>query len=342
MAKLNGKEYGREALLRYCGSIDQIASIDASACTDGKAAGAACYRVKTGGGLEFDVLPNQCLDIASLRYKGVNLSFLAKNGIVGPLADKPAGYDFVRYVSGGMLFTCGLGNVGNGCMDGTVAQPLHGRIGLTPAQYPYAKCDWQGDDYLMEVGGTMHETALFGLNLILKRRIVTKLGSNEIEIFDTIENNNPTAQEFMFLYHVNYGFPFLDETLEVVFPENTITPRTEVAKADLDVVDVYTKPVDELFERVFFRDVVASPDGLVTVELLNRALGIGSYVTYKKDTLPKLTQWKSLRSGDYALGIEPSNCGVDGIAVEREKGTLLSIAPFSKVEYYMKLSFFDI
>jgi len=342
MAKLNGQEYGREALLRYCGSIDQIASIDTSTFSDGKAAGAVTYHVKTGGGLEFDVLPNQCLDIAALRYKGVNLSFLSKNGLVGPALDKPAGYDFVRYVSGGMLFTCGLGNVGAGCMDGSTEQPLHGRIGLTPAQYPYAKCDWQGDDYLMELGGTMHETALFGLSLSLKRKILTKLGSNEIEIFDTIENNNPSPQEFMFLYHVNYGFPFLDETLEVVFPENTIAPRTEAAKADLDVVDVYMKPVDELFERVYFRDVVAAPDGMVTVKLLNRALGIGSCMTYIQDTLPKLTQWKSLRSGDYALGIEPSNCGVDGIVVEREKGTLLSIAPFSKLEYYMKLSFFDL
>ncbi len=339
MATLNGKKYSKNDILSYCGSVDQIASIKSSVLNSGKANGLQCFSVNTGGGLSFDVLPNKCLDIASVSFNGINVAFISKNGYVGPDLNMPTGDDFVNYMSGGLLFTCGLRNVGKSCVDNTDFHPLHGRIGLTPAQNPFSKCYWEGDEYILEIGGVMRETALFGVNMSLTRRIITRLGSSEIEVLDTIENLNPTEQEFMFLYHVNFGFPFLDEKIEVDFPKCEITPRTDVAKQDIALADVYTKPVDNLVERVYFRDVKETENGLVTIDLINRELGISAKVKYEKENLPNLTQWKSMRSGDYALGIEPSNSGVDGVSVERERGTLKKIPGFSKLEYRLKLEF---
>ena len=40
-----------------------------------------------------------------------------------------------------------------------------------------------------------------------------------------------------------------------------------------------------------------------------------------------LTQWKSSASGNYVVGLEPGNCWVEGIARERERGTLQFLEP---------------
>ena len=50
-----------------------------------------------------DVLPDNCLDLGRLRYKGINISFLAKNGYIGP-----SGYtleEFGRSFYAGMMYT---------------------------------------------------------------------------------------------------------------------------------------------------------------------------------------------------------------------------------------------
>lgn len=187
----------------------------------------------------------------------------------------------------------------------------------------------------------MKETALFGHNLTLTRTIKSKLGKSEIEIFDTVENLADKEEELMLLYHFNYGFPFLDENLKLIFPENNITPRAEVAKQGLQESEKTTKPIDGFLEHVFFRDA-KDKNGVVTVKLENETLGIGSYIEYEKENLPNLTQWKSMKSGDYALGIEPCNCFILGRAEERKNGTLKTIAAFSKLEFKLKIGFYEI
>ena len=325
--------------MRYCGNLRQIAGITESCYADGKADGMKSYHVKTGSGLEYTLLPNKCLDIASLTYKGINLSFLAKPGITAPQYGYPFENEFTNYITGGMLFTAGLQNVGPSCRDdnGTF-HPLHGRIGVTPAENPYTKCYWEKEEYLMEAGGTMRESALFGHNLSLTRKITSKLGESEIEITDVLENNSPETEEFMLLYHCNFGFPFLDEDTIIRFPQNTAIPRTEIAKDGIQESEIITKPQDGFFEHVFFRDMKADLEGFVTINVENKNLGIGAVIKYEKKNLPNITQWKSMRSGDYALGIEPCNCYVNGRKGERENGTLKKIRPFSKLTFKLIIS----
>ena len=346
MAELLGKTYSKKDLFRYAGYINQIAGITESRLIDRKSDGVKIYRVKTGSGLEYTVLPSKCMDIAELSYKGINISFLAKPGITAPQYAIPIENEFVNYMTGGMLFTCGLLNAGPPCYDedGT-AHPLHGRIGITPAQNSYAKCYWEkrdNDNYILELGGEMHENALFGHNLTLSRKITSKLGENEIEINDILENNAPEEQEFMLVYHMNFGFPFLSEDCEIIFTPNTVTPRTETAKTGLNESEIITKPQDGFDEHVFFRDAKTDTDGFVTIKVENKALGIGVSIKYEKKNLPNLTQWKSMRSGDYALGIEPCTCYVMGREEERINGTLKKIEPFSKKNFNIQISIYDL
>jgi hypothetical protein len=90
MALLFGKEYSKKNLLRYSGNLNQICGINNVCIKDGKANGMTGYIVKNGCGLEYTVLPDKCLDISSLSYRGVNISYLAKPGIVAPQYAYPA------------------------------------------------------------------------------------------------------------------------------------------------------------------------------------------------------------------------------------------------------------
>lgn len=333
MAILNGKGYKREELLKFCGNIEQIASITKATLTNG----IKTVSVKTGGGLEYTILPSRCLDIASLSFKGVNISFLSKNGIVYQNDN-----NFLHYMAGGMLFTCGLKNVGSSCEEKGEMHPTHGRIGITPAQNFYARGYWKNDDYILEAYGEMKETALFGSNLVLKRKITSKLGENSITIMDELENNSPYEEEFMFLYHFNFGFPFLDEDTKIIFPQNHCVARDEKAQKGINEIVNIDLPKDSYHEQVFFCNLKPDEDGMVRIEIINKRLGIKAVLEYEKENLPNFTQWKSLKSTDYALGLEPCNCSVFGRVLEKGNGTIKKLKPFEKKSFNLNLILSDL
>ena len=343
MAEIYGKKYSKKELLGYAGNISQLADITSATINDGKGNGVKTYTFKNGSGLEFTLNADRALDITSLSYKGTNISYLAKPGIVSPSLSTPVSGEFVEYITGGMMFTVGLLNAGGDSVDNGKYHPVHGKISITPAEKPYCHTYWKDDDYILEAGGTMHECALFSTNLSLTRKVSTKVGSNEVVITDVLENLSHLDEEFTVLYHCNFGFPFLSEKTEMIFPENDVTPRTEVAKTGINEAEVIIPPQDNFSEHVFFRSIKnADNDGFVTVRLENKELGIGMYIKYDSTNLPNLTQWKSMQKGDYVLGIEPTNCFILGRKEERENGTIKKIGGFEKREFTIIIGAYDL
>ncbi|HOV70295.1 MAG TPA: DUF4432 family protein, partial [Clostridia bacterium] len=102
----------REDFLRYVSNISQVAGVFKVQACEGKAKDTTLYQVKTGSGLEFSAIADKCLDLFNVTYKGVNIGFLAKNGLVGNGWFNNYENEFVYYFTGGMLTTCGLQNTG--------------------------------------------------------------------------------------------------------------------------------------------------------------------------------------------------------------------------------------
>lgn len=341
MAKLNNIEITRKELLKKLGNVEQVAYIKPYEMSEGSSKGVKAFDVSNGGGLDFTVLESKCLDIFNMKYKGVNLSFISKPGLYAPEYFNPHGVEFFRHFQAGMLYTCGLSNIGVPCKDGNEEYNFHGRISQTPACKVSATSCWEGDEYIMKILGEMREAAHYKENLVLKRLITTKLGAKSVKIQDIVENQGYEEQPVMLLYHFNLGYPLLDEGARVLVPNAETTPRTDVARYGMSEFSKICAPVDQFTEHVFYHKNAADKVGNTYAALINENLSLGLYLKYNTAQLPILAEWKSMASGDYALGLEAGNHLLEGRDVERKKGTLKTLAPFGQMNFDLELGVLD-
>lgn len=121
------------------------------------------------------------------------------------------------------------------------------------------------------------------------------------------------------------------------------TPRDADAEAGLAEWDRLEPPQAGYREQAFYHKVRPWEGGRwAEVRLLNRAAKLGACVRYDVTQLPVLVQWKMMAAGAYVLGIEPANCHVEGRVRERERGTLIVLAPGERREYGLEFGAFSL
>ena len=324
----------KQQLYRYTGGSGQLYGLRRLRLQEGSATGCTVIEAVSAGGIHADILPDTGLDIGIVRYKGKNVSFLSKNGYDCPANFSACAGEFPHSFSGGLLYTCGLRSTGQPCDDGGEFHPLHGRVHGKQAAClgAFIECD------NMIVQGTLREAALFGHALEVRRRIIIPIWGSSIIIEDEIENITPFPEEFTILYHVNYGYPLLSETARLILPGGRETKaRTAYAEEGLGKECEFSAPIDGEDEQVYFHKL---NEGCAILE--NKEAGMAAALRWSLDSLPVLVQWKCMRSGDYALGLEPANNYVLGRAGERENGTLQVLDAFSSVKTRLELEFSDI
>ena len=219
----------KEELLRRVGSMQQLAYVRPVAYGEGRASGLKAYEVKNGP-LYFKVLADKCLDVEEFTYKGVGFHFLSKPGLQGRNHYDTNGQEAQRSIMGGLFFTAGLENICAPCRLHEKDYPMHGRIRTTPAEHLQADGVWDGDSYVLRVGGEMREGELFGENMILRRSIETRYGEMSVTVTDRIENQSYRPEPLMLLYHINIGYPLLDEGTEVLAPTRFVKARDKASE----------------------------------------------------------------------------------------------------------------
>ena len=337
----------QKELQRLTGSLQQVAHARPVRYQQGRSSGMLAYEVKNGP-LCFGVMADKCMDIAECAYKGVNLSFLAKPGLMGR-TDDISGEDSRRSIMGGLLFTCGSASFGQPCIDGGAEHPMHGRMRLIPAEHISSDAFWDGDKYTLRLSGEMREATLFGENIVLRRRIQTVYGEKSITLDDTVENQSFRDEPLMLLYHFNLGYPLLAPGAELVLPSNaarlldTTGGKREWRSVSNEETgwSRITPPADNLPEQVFDHALNANGRGKTFAAVINDDLSLGVRIDFSTEALPYFFQWKSMASGDYALGLEPANASVLGRTYQRAHGGLPLLAPFERKTFAFTITILD-
>ena len=292
-------------------NFQQVASIRRYTLTDGREKGLDVLDCDNGK-IRFLLNVSKACDIMQLYHEGQNMSFVSKNGFTK--RETP----FLNRFEGGMLYTCGLDSVG-----GREGYELHGTLHNIPAEIIRTECNENG----IIVEAIIRDTALFGKNLVLKRKIFTAISDDSITLEDTLINEGYKAEEYCLLYHINVGYPMLDDGVKVIADVESYTPRTAWAKQNETTMYAMNEAVPNQEETCYFLKL-SKPE----IALVNEKIGKKFTVSYSGDTLPHFVEWKSVASGDYALGLEPSTTELD------ERFTYLTVGSGEEVSFCLCIS----
>ena len=247
-----------------------------------------------------------------------------------------------------MLVTCGLDHTLLGGVDdashfhqdvrSTEEYGLHGRIGFLPARLTGYGERWEGDECVLWAEGVVTQTAVFAETLELRRRIEARVGESRFTVHDEVVNSGFDPSTHMYLYHINVGWPVVDEDARYVIPAPPGVPVAEYPTTDYRRL---TAPQHAFREECFEHTVAAEPGGTVPVAVVNRARGIGVYEIHDRSQVPFHTMWRMLGEGTYAVAMEPTTNRDAGRFDARERGELQTLAPGESRCYDLEVGVLD-
>jgi len=199
---------------------------------------------------------------------------------------------------------------------------MSGRIGNIPAEEICVKTELVSNKPSINISGKVRQAKFFGEYLVMERKIKSYLGENKVFISSYVTNEGFDRQPLMLQYHVNFGYPFLQEGTELFAAINDIIPRDEIAKKELKNHRIAEVPQENYEEQVFYLDLATDNEGYVVVALINEKLGIGIYEKFSKEQLPRFVQWKQMGRGFYVMALEPCTNYSEGRTQERKKDRL--------------------
>ncbi|MBY5836313.1 aldose 1-epimerase family protein [Rhizobium leguminosarum] len=286
-----------------------IADIRLLQLEDGPGRGQRLLVVRNASGIGFEVALDRGFDIASATWRGINIGWNSANGLPWPpnSIDAEDGVGFYRNFDG-FIVTCGLDHIGGAKRSDAghfihkhrkaVFNPLHGRISSQRATLSGYGIDWSASEPVIWAEGVVRQSSVFGENLLLRRRIEIDVFGNAIRLNDVVENQGFRPTPHAILYHVNFGYPFLDESTQLAgnLSRDLVSAfNGEDKRPRADFVDYFQEaPV-----------VCDLPEA--SIELCNSVLlgGVHARLMFSREALPSFGIWRAFQSGVYALALEP-------------------------------------
>ena len=257
----------------YIGHDTQLYGVEEHRLIGGKGDGMRLFEVNNGKGLMLTISPDRCGDITRLRFKGINMSYLSPCGYAAPAYYDSIGVNWLKTFTAGFLTTCGLQAVGSPCMDEGEELPLHGSIGNQPCEQAY----WTEDEAGLVIHTVVKDETIFGRKLRMEREIRVSTEENSFEICDTICNTGDKIEPVEILYHMNMGYPLLDEDSIVKIPAVELLPRDNHAAEDIENWMHMEKPTVGYQERCYYHKFEGE-EGRASI--FQPKLGIGLNISF--------------------------------------------------------------
>lgn len=313
----------------YLGHETQLARVEEHRLVGGKGDGMRLFEMNNGRGLQLTVSADRCVDISRLAFRGINMNYFSPCGYVSPAYYDGVGAGFLKSFTAGFLTTSGLQSVGNSCTDQGEEFPLHGSIANTPAEHVL----WAKNEKALRLEADVHDGGIFARKLRLHRCIEVCLDKNAFTITDEIINEGDARTPVELLYHMNMGYPLLDEDSLVYVSSESVEPRNEHAAEDIANWMHMEKPQAGYEERCYYHNCHRKGRAAIYQPKLSQGLAI----YYNPSILDCFTEWKMMGIREYVLGLEPGNCYPDGRDVMREKGILKYAEPDTSLTYSVEI-----
>lgn len=307
----------------YIGQELQLGGVQEVQLLEGKGKGMRLFLIRNEAGLEMSVSPDRNSDISRLSYRGMNLSYFSPCGYVAPAYYDSTGSNWLHSFTAGFLTTCGLNAVGSPCEDEGELLPLHGTIANTPSSHSF----WDANEESYLIHSVTRDEAIFGRKLRLSRTITIPKKAASFILEDAVENTGDRDEPFEILYHMNMGYPLLDENSIVTIPSSSVRARDAHAQEDIENWMHMEKPQAGYQERCYYHTF---EDGKGYASIYQPMSQVGLSISFDAQRLDGFVEWKMMGIRDYVLGLECGNCLPDGRDVMRKNGMLKFLKPGEK------------
>ncbi len=322
----------------------QLGGIETSVVDNGSGRGVRIAWVNTGTGLRYKLVLDRGMDILDAFYNQYSLAWISHAGMVSPQPFSNQGIDWLRTFGGGLLTTCGLSNAGPPNADENGSRGLHGNYSNIPAELvSIRQPDIFSQDLSFEIVAKVRETTTFGPSLEMLRTVSGSVGSAEIQIKDQVTNRGNSPAPHMLLYHINCGWPLIDDGTRIIWQGEKKPKATDANNTEFNRTYDFTRcapPLDEhagFGEDVAFIDPKADAGDQVVCGYANDELGLALKISFSKVQMPWLINWQHWGKNEYVTALEPATHPPIGQAAARENGTLILLEPGESRTYDLKL-----
>lgn len=295
----------------------QYADLMLVAGEDGPGRGARYLIGRTISGLHFRIAVDRGLDIVDLDFKGVPLGWRSPTGLVAPSLHAPDGDGGLAFLRGftGFLVTCGWDHYGPAregpadhhryVLKQRQLYPLHGRATFIPATLSSYGLERDPDGApVLRIRGRLRQFALFSEGYEIEREIVIHVTRPRITLSDHVVNIGRNPSPHRVLYHINLGYPLVDDGTTVDgLPHDPTMPSP---MPPLDAAEV------ERFKCIPRHEIADT----ITVRQAADRGGIGLAITLASPSFTHLVQWWNRFPGANMIGIEPASAAMPGLADE--------------------------
>jgi hypothetical protein len=325
--------------------LEAFASVRALTLSDGPERGVRMLHVRSGGGLEWEVVVDRGFDLGRVAYRGETISWHSATGVRGPWLMDPAsdgGQGFLRGHSG-FMETCGLDHIRQPETvpfrgqplhpTGEIAHPLHGLYSVQPARLIGYGCEEDAPIPLLWCEAEIRQAFVFGACLSLRRRYECLAGSSRFTVRDRVRNIGPSPAPHLMLYHINLGYPLIDNGSRL-----TLNGATKVwHEGDGAPLAPFGAPRAEQSRDISlhrWNDPTAK--AMIAVAA---ASGLTLEIDVEAGQLPFCQVLRIDSSGHYGLSIEPCSTSARSRNDADDRGETRRLQPREEVRYDLSFSF---
>lgn len=359
MPQLFGRTLSRRDVDRHTAGPLALFGVELLTLADGAERGVRVVEFRSGTGLVFRIMVERALDLGTIEYRGAAIGWQSATRFRHPALHETTGEGGLSWLRSfsGFLATCGLDHAFGAAVDDSdpyeyparkrIEYGLHGRVAYLPGTLDGYGARWEGDRCFLWCEGTVVQAAMFAENLALKRRWEVEVGTNRITLSDRVTNRGFRTTPHMMLYHVNLGWPLLDEGARFLAPIKAVRDVSHADRFRKQSTGYRTVPAPQprFVEQVWDYDTVPDAEGRGVYALVNDGFdggrGLGLAVEAAHATLPHLTQWQAYEEGVYAMGIEPGTDRFRGRDAALKAGTLTQLAGDESRDYALAFEVLD-